>query len=64
MLDQEQRERIIRLLKKQAEYHRANPEAARAFLISAGIITEDSELAPEYRADDPEAVEPHPQMPQ
>ncbi|MCL2716665.1 MAG: hypothetical protein FWD68_19425 [Alphaproteobacteria bacterium] len=61
MFDQIERERILRNLKKQEAYHRANPAAARAFLLSTGIYTPDGELAPEYRSDDPEEEESQPQ---
>jgi len=63
MFDQVDRERILRNLKKQTEYWRANPAAARAFLLSTGIYTPDGELAPEYRSDDPEEEESQPEPP-
>ncbi|MCL2714976.1 MAG: hypothetical protein FWD68_10435 [Alphaproteobacteria bacterium] len=62
MIDQEQHEAILQLLKEQTEYFRANPAAARAYFIKAGVLTEDGELAPEYRVDGPGEVEPEPQQ--
>jgi len=60
MFNQEEGEDIKRFLKKQTEYFRANPAAARAFLLSTGTYTADEQLAPEFRADDPEEVDPPP----
>jgi len=59
MLDDERSERIIQLLKRQTEYFRPNPAAAREFLLRTNIYTPDGELAPEYR-DDPEEEPPQP----
>jgi phosphopantothenate synthetase len=52
MTDQ-QREAIKRLLAKQADFHTAHPDAARAFLLSTGIYTADGKLAPAYDGDEP-----------
>jgi len=60
MFDDKEREEIIQLLKRQTEYFRANPAAAREFLIRGGFYAPDGEVAPAYR-EDPE--DPRPQLP-
>lgn len=51
MTDQ-QREALKLMLEEQAQYHKANPAAARAFLLKTGIYTQDGKLAPEYDGDE------------
>jgi len=65
MLSEEEREEIRQLLREQTEYHRANPAAAREFLLSTGIYTADGELAPQYRSDysEEDDQQPQPQPP-
>ena len=52
-MTEQQREAIRRLLAEQADFHRAHPAEARAFLLATGIYTADGRLAPEYDEDEP-----------
>ena len=52
-MTEQQREVIKRLLAEQADFHRAHPAEARAFLLTTGIYTADGKLAPEYDEEEP-----------
>lgn len=51
-MTEQQRESLKRLLAEQADYHKAHPAEARAFLLATGIYTADGKLAPEYDGDE------------
>lgn len=51
-MTEQQREAIKRLLAEQADFHKAHPAEARAFLLKTGIYTVDGKLAPEYDGDE------------
>jgi hypothetical protein len=55
-MTEQQRATIKLLLEEQANYHRAHPAEARAFLLKTGIYTQDGKLAPEYDGSESEPL--------